>query len=96
MLLYPNAMGDSPHVWFCWNHWWGRVIEGGSASDKEIVLTLHMTINWAAADHIACGVVTPNLLRAALSQHHGGLPPRLVLSESTVGVSNWGGSASAN
>ena len=51
---------------------------GGSASANEIVLTLHMTINWAAADCIACGTVTPNLLRSASSQHRGGLPPASV------------------
>jgi hypothetical protein len=72
----------------------GASNRGGSASANEIVLTLHMTINWAAADCITCGAVTPNLLHAALSQHHGGLPPCSILSESTVGVSNWGGSAS--
>jgi hypothetical protein len=60
---------------------------GGSASANEIVLTLHTTLNWAAADCIACGALIPNLLRAALSQHHGGLPPCSVSLELTVGAS---------
>ncbi len=42
---------------------------------------------------IARGAATPNAIVAASPQHHGGLPLRSVLLESTVGVSNWGGSA---
>jgi hypothetical protein len=42
---------------------------------------------------IARGAATPDAIVAASSQHHGGLPLRSVLSESTVGASNWGCSA---
>jgi len=42
---------------------------------------------------IARGAATPNAIGAAPSSHHGGLPLRSVLSESTGGASNWGGSA---
>ncbi len=45
------------------------------------------------ADCIACVTATPNPLDAASSQHHGRRRQRAVLSESLVGVSNWGGSA---
>jgi hypothetical protein len=47
-------------------------------------------------DCIACGAATPNPHGAASSQHHGRRSNALVLSESTVGLSNWGGSAKAN
>ncbi len=48
------------------------------------------------ANCIACGAATPNLHGAASSQHHGRRSNASVLSESTVGASNWGGSAKAN
>jgi hypothetical protein len=48
------------------------------------------------ANCIACGAATPNLHGAASSQHHGRRSNSSVLSESTVGASNWGGSAEAN
>jgi hypothetical protein len=47
-------------------------------------------------DCIACGAATPKPLRAASSPHRGQCPSASVLSESTVEVSNWGGSAEAN
>jgi hypothetical protein len=47
------------------------------------------------ADCIACGAATPNPLGATSSQHHGRCRQRLVLSESLVGASKWGGSADA-
>ncbi len=50
----------------------------------------------AMADCIACGAATPNLHGAASSQHHGQRSNASVLSESTVGASNWGGSTKAN
>ncbi len=48
------------------------------------------------ADCIACGTAIPNPRGAASSQHHGRRSNASVLSESTVGASNWGGSAEAN
>jgi hypothetical protein len=66
---------------------------GGSADVTKKRFFLHTTINWAMADCIACGTATPNPLHAASSQHHGQRCQRSVLSESTVGASNWGGSA---
>ncbi len=48
------------------------------------------------ADCIACAAATPNPHGTASSQHHGRHSNTLVLLESTVGASNWGGSAEAN
>jgi hypothetical protein len=44
------------------------------------------------ADCIACGAATPYPHGTASSQHYGRCPNTSVLSESTVGASNWGGS----
>jgi hypothetical protein len=48
------------------------------------------------ADFSACATATPNPHGAASSQHHGRRSNASVLLESTVGASNWGGSAEAN
>ena len=44
----------------------------------------------AMGDCIACGAATSKPLCAASSPHHGQHPSVSVLSESTVGASNWG------
>ena len=58
---------------------------GGASNWGGSAFNTHTTINWDAADFIACGAVTPILVCTASSQHHGGLPLRSVLSESTGG-----------
>jgi hypothetical protein len=93
--LHPNTMGDAPTRWFGWNQQWGRVI-GGVLPKQIQSIFLHTTINWAMADFIACGMVIPNLHDAASSQHYGRCPNASVWSESTVGASNWVGSAIGN
>jgi hypothetical protein len=45
------------------------------------------------ADGIACGKVTPKPNKGTSSQHYEQRPNALVWSDSTVGVSNWVGSA---
>jgi hypothetical protein len=65
---------------------------GGTAKQIKSIF-LHTTINWAIADCVACGTVTPNPHGAASSQHHGQRPNVSVWLESTVGASNWVGSA---
>ncbi len=64
---------------------------GGSVKQIQSIF-FHTTINWAMADCIACDAATPNPHGTASSQHYGRRPNASVLSESTVGASNWGGS----
>ena len=59
--LHPNTMGDAANVRFCQNHWWGRV-SGGVLPMLLKALFLHATMNWDAADCIACGAVILNTL----------------------------------
>ncbi len=68
---------------------------GGSAKQIKSIF-LHTTINWAIADCIACGTVNPNPHGTTSSQHHGRGPNASVWLESTVGASNWVGSAVGN
>jgi len=68
---------------------------GGSAKHIKSIF-LHTTINCAIADCVACGAVAPNPHGTASSQHHGRRPNASAWSESTVGASNWVGSAVGN
>jgi hypothetical protein len=90
--LHPNTMGDAPTRRFGWNQWWGRVIGGFCRSKfNRFFYTQQSTADMAAS--IACGTASPNLHGTASSEHHGRCPNASFWLESTVGASNWGGSA---
>jgi hypothetical protein len=90
--LHPNTMGNAPTRRFGRNQQWGRVIGGFCRSKfNRFFYTQQSTADMAAS--IACGAAISNPHGATSSKHHGQCPNASVWLESTVGASNWGGSA---
>ncbi len=90
--LHPHTVGDAPQRWFCWNRRWVRALPTIPPTPFRRFYACRQS-SADMADCIACGAATPNLLGTASSQHHGRRRQCSVLSESSVGASNWGGSA---